>query len=1465
MSNRSTPGVAINADRSLRELDETMGPIQRGSRGRRARAARAAAESLESRVLLSSYTISALASLNSSTSTSAGLISDASGDLFGVSTNGGINNDGSVFEVPAGTSTPQIIATFSGTDGSQPETQLLIDRNGNLYGTTASGGAYGFGNVFMLTNLGGGSYSLSTVADFTGDPGSASAVPVSDSVPQDNGQSPIGPLVLDGNGNLFGLTQNDGTSSGTVFEVVAGTNFATTIASFGSSDYPSGGLVIDNAGDLFGTTLYGGNGMGTVFEMPAGSGILNTLYSFSGTDGQYPGPLTIDSTGNLFGTTYSGGPSGSGTVFEVSSGATLQTLANFDGVSTGNPIGALLLDSSGNLVGTYFNGGDNQDGGVFELAAGSGAVTSLASFSSASGFDPNSGLVENASQGTFFGTTFDGGTDPNNPRGTIFEVAPQVITGPVATIQASPVVSTNVTTETVAVTYTDPAGINTGASSINSGNLQVTDSKGNALTVEQTVTTAGSNPLPSGAYTKVVATYTVDAPRSMWSMSDNGTYNIAVSGVIDSNGDAMQPTMGSFKVSIGTGPAVTITAPPITGFVQYENIKVTFTDPNLIPLLQISNVINDITVTSPKNALLNFSKLALLNAKITPPMGPPTSPVVVTYQIAAPFIADAPTGGWYSGDNGTYTISLAPGSVVDKLGQSNAAFTTTFQVQIQPSPPVGSIATPPEITTSATTPEQVVVTYTGANSVSAASINTGNISVTGPVGNVVAVTSVSSSVTSGNSPSIVATYTVNPPPGGWVNGGYTVTLNTGSAGVQDSLGNFNTKGDTSAFLVNLPVPTPPGTKSSAFNLGFSAQASAVTSSGKSLVVGFEQNATGTGMQGVLEQLTSSGPDTNFGNNAQVIIPGVQLFSVAVAPSGNIIVGGTSNGSLLVGEFTPSGAPAAFGSNGLQVVSGPAKATAFSVAVNPANGDIVAGGTGDGKFLIDELQPGGTQEPGFNGGAPLEFSSGTLGTVKVDSTGNIVGVGAGGASGASVFVARVTSAGTLDPSFGFGTAGIVDASSLFASNLPELTTLSQPGGQLDHTEGLAIDASGKVLVANSITTTRPNGSAGLDFAVVRLNSNGTLDTTWGSNGLAKATFGNNADADVLVLQPDSRQVDGDRVFAVGTTSDQNNYLQTAVAAFTGNGTLDPTFGTNGESTFDPSPENTATGVTSAHVIHPFADGLGGLYFGFASLSTGGVLVAGSNAGSTAGRSTVRTLVVATPLLQGTLVLSVSSTLPAKVIEGMRANQKVRVTVTNSSSSVVSLSSLQFFVNTFQSTTGATPISIPFGKPVSLKPRAHKVLTLKLGTYPTVPAAGNYYLIAAGTASDNSVTQVASSLTTNIAPPTFTGSIPNLTPLAGSVARNKFATIALTLTNSGNEPLTGSATLTITGKLGAQTVPITTAVLRGVKQKISSSKVYRVKFKVPASLAAGAYTLSVSLSGLGLKSPITATAAAPLNVT
>ena len=245
----------------------------------------------------------------------AGLIADASGNLFGTTRYGGSLGYGTVFEIPktaGGYGTLSTIASFALTNGSGPYAGLTVDAAGNLFGTTQSGGASGYGTVFEIPKTAGGYGTLSTIVDFT----------------FTNGASPSSGLTVDAAGNLFGTTQSGGaTGNGTVFEIpktAGGYGLLSTIATFNDTNGsgPYAGLTADAAGNLFGTTLYGGaSGNGTVFEIPktaGGYGPLSTLVDFNNTNGALPfGGLTADASGNLFGTTYLGGTNAQGTVFEI--------------------------------------------------------------------------------------------------------------------------------------------------------------------------------------------------------------------------------------------------------------------------------------------------------------------------------------------------------------------------------------------------------------------------------------------------------------------------------------------------------------------------------------------------------------------------------------------------------------------------------------------------------------------------------------------------------------------------------------------------------------------------------------------------------------------------------------------------------------------------------------------------------------------------------------------------------------------------------------------------------------------------------------------------------------------------------------------------------------------------------------------------------------------------------------------
>jgi uncharacterized repeat protein (TIGR03803 family) len=361
---------------------------------------------------------------------------------------------GLTLAAPSLAATRKVLHAFTGSpDGLAPESDLIMDAHGNLYGTTYAGGTgaceYGCGTVFELSPNSTGGYTEHILHSFEG--------------PLMDGQQPMAPLTFDAQGNLYGTTLSGGQSvtaaSGTVFKLAPnadGTWTETILHSFnggllGGTDggEPQAGLVFDTAGNLYGTTAgggtgigcAGGNGCGTVFELtPLASGGWGEtiLHNFTNDhqDGWNPyAKLIMDRLGNLYGTTFVGGAAGGGTVFRLSrteDGWQESILYSFScGADGCSPYSGVVFDAAGNLYGTTVGGGNESgDGVVYKLsrnAAGEWVQTVLHAFMGGGDGSYAYGNPILDASGNVYGTTLDGGGDNGTcPAGCgiLYKLAP---------------------------------------------------------------------------------------------------------------------------------------------------------------------------------------------------------------------------------------------------------------------------------------------------------------------------------------------------------------------------------------------------------------------------------------------------------------------------------------------------------------------------------------------------------------------------------------------------------------------------------------------------------------------------------------------------------------------------------------------------------------------------------------------------------------------------------------------------------------------------------------------------------------------------------------------------------------------------------------------------------------------------------------------------------------------------------
>ena len=359
-----------------------------------------------------------------------GLIQDTAGNLYGTTRNGGDYAGGTVFklDISGNESVLYSFGTFPYfVNGLWPVAALIQDGEGNLYGTTAAGGAYGYADNGQGTDRYGTVFKIDPADNF-------SILYNFGSIPgPSDGSNPSAALIQDAAGNFYGTTASS------VFKIDPAGNFTVlhkfcSVADCRDGEFSAAPLIRDPAGNLYGTTAYGGAyGLGAVFKIdPAGN--FSDIYNFGSTasDGFAPFAGVIqDAAGNLYGATASGGTGidsqgfYAGTVFKLDNLGNLTVLYDFCSLANcadgENPQAALIRDAAGNLYGTTANGGVHGGGTVFKIDP-AGNFSVLHKFcpraNCADGASPVASLFQDAA-GNLYGTTSGSG---EYGGGTVFKL-----------------------------------------------------------------------------------------------------------------------------------------------------------------------------------------------------------------------------------------------------------------------------------------------------------------------------------------------------------------------------------------------------------------------------------------------------------------------------------------------------------------------------------------------------------------------------------------------------------------------------------------------------------------------------------------------------------------------------------------------------------------------------------------------------------------------------------------------------------------------------------------------------------------------------------------------------------------------------------------------------------------------------------------------------------------------------------
>jgi uncharacterized delta-60 repeat protein len=748
------------------------------------------------------------------------------------------------------------------------------------------------------------------------------------------------------------------------------------------------------------------------------------------------------------------------------------------------------------------------------------------------------------------------------------------------------------------VLFSDDVALNT--QTIDAADVTVTGPGTAALAVAlQTIT-------PGGGGASATATYRITAPGGTWTDAANGTYTVVVKpdAVSDNAGNTSATTRTTFKVAFAPPdtqvPVATLdaAAPPASGTANYQ-FTVTYTDNVAVAG---GNGTNDqIQVTGPGG----FSQ----NATFVSATG---SGATRTFKYAV----TAPGGTWDQADNGTYSVAVTgTNPVADTAGNKVAAGEVgTFEVNLggvgAGSGPVATFPSGQAPPASGAASYDFDVTYSDANVVNAATIDGGDIVVTGPNGFSAQASLVSGGLSNGSI--VTATYRITAPGGAFDeadNGTYSVAVLPNA--VANIPGDPSPAGTIGTFKVTLGAAAV-GTLDPSFGNGtgvvsfdppgpgLKSQDTLALSDGSTVTAAFTNVAAGSADVTLFKTTPQGTLDTSFGgsNNGLVVLDvggDDRATGIVQLPDGRFVVSGTSstvdgNGvatssRFFVARFNANGTVDTTFGNGSGFALSPAAAGVFDRANDlvalPDNSVLVFGQSTatdpNGDIAIARFTADGSYDTTFgNAGRVLTDLGG-------DDEANAVVLAGGGkfvvagstetADHAGSFAAvRYNADGSLDTTFGDSGSGFV---------LIDF----RPG--LDDGKAIVEQGDGALVLGGLASTGDPDDpSFDSDFALARLTPDGVLDESFGSGGKVMTDFGVLTTISKLVILPGGKIVASGQ--ALNTLGDIGTAdVQVAIARYNTDGTLDSTFSADGKIVINFEAAENGTGGVSSSALHSLA--------------------------------------------------------------------------------------------------------------------------------------------------------------------------------------------------------------------------------------------------------------------------------------